>query len=94
MIFVAGIFLGYRTLFMTASAEQFGTNLRVTAATTASNFVRASVILDTFLIGILKPDYGFLTSVKIVAALCFVLAALALWKMPETFGRDLDFVER
>ncbi len=94
LILVSGIFLGYWALFLTTTAEQFGTNLRATATSTASNFVRGSLILNTVIITGLKPAYGFITSVQIDAVLCFVIAALALWKLPETFGRDMDFVER
>jgi len=94
LIVAGGFFTGYWTLFMTTTAEQFGTNLRATATTTAPNFVRASVIIDTFLIASLKPYIGYLASVQIVCALCFIAALLALWKLPETFGRDLDFIER
>lgn len=94
LLLVDGIFIGYWTLFLTTTAEQFGTNLRATVTTTAANFVRASVILDMFLITYLKADMGFLESVRTVAAVCFALAGLALCWMPETFGRDLDFVER
>lgn len=94
LILLTGFFAGYWTLFMTVSAEQFGTNLRNTAASTAPNFVRASVILDTLLIAYLKPDYGVIGSIAIAAAICFSLAFVALWKMPETFGRDLNFTEK
>jgi len=94
LILVAGFFTGYWTLFMTTAAEQFGTNLRATASSTAPNFVRASIIIDTLLVSYWRTDYGFLPSVALVAVLCFTLTALALWKLPETFGRDLDFVER
>jgi MFS family permease len=93
-IVFGGFFIGYWTLFMTTTAEQFGTNLRATATASASNFVRASVIINSSVIVMIKPTYGLLTSIEIVGAICFVLALLAVWKLPETFGRDLDFVER
>lgn len=94
LVGLGGFFTGYWTLFLTTTAEQFGTNLRATATSSAANFVRASVIIDTFLITILKPSFGYLGGVQIVMALCFAVGLLALWKLPETFGRDLDFVER
>lgn len=93
LILLGGIFSGYWTVFMTAAAEQFGTNLRATATSTAPNFVRASVILDTVAISYLRPQYGLLTSIEVVAVICFVLTAISIWKLPETFGRDLDFTE-
>ncbi len=82
------------TIFMTTTAEQFGTNLRATATTTAPNFARASIILYTFLIGVMKASFGLLSSIEIIALIGFALAGFALWRLPETFGRDLDFTER
>ncbi|MDP9128613.1 MAG: MFS transporter [Pseudomonadota bacterium] len=85
---------GFWTLFLTTTAEQFGTNLRATATTTAPNFVRASVILNAFLISALKPALGYLASVQAITVLCFAVAFAAVWLMRETFGRDLNFTER
>lgn len=90
----AAFFMGYWTIFMTTTAEQFGTNLRATATTTAANFVRGSLILNILLIGYLKPTYGFLHALIITAIAGFCLAMLALWKLPETFNNDLDFIEK
>ncbi|WP_460502096.1 MFS transporter, partial [Hymenobacter agri] len=42
--FVIGISVGFWALFVTVAAEQFGTNLRATVATTAPNFARGSVV--------------------------------------------------
>ena len=43
--FVLGLSVGFWALFVTVAAEQFGTNLRATVATTAPNFARGSVVL-------------------------------------------------
>ena len=43
-VFFLGVFCGYWALFITMAAEQFGTNIRATVATTVPNFVRGSVI--------------------------------------------------
>jgi putative MFS transporter len=94
MILVTGLFSGYWTVFMASAAEQFGTNIRNTATSTAPNFVRASVIIDTLLVSYLTPQYGMLTSIEIAGALCVLVSTLAIWKLPETFSRDLDFIER
>lgn len=93
LIVVGGFCIGYWTLFMTTTTEQFGTNLRTTAAATASNFVRASIIINSSVIAALKPSYGLINSIEIDGAVCFILALFAIWKLPETFGRDLDFIE-
>jgi len=94
LIGIGGFFCGYWNLFATTTAEQFGTNLRTTAATTVPNFARGSIIIDTFLLSLFKPSLGFLGGVSAVTILGFMVAFLALWRLPETFGRDLDFVER
>jgi MFS family permease len=90
--FVLGFFLGYWVLMLTAAAEQFGTNLRATVATSVPNFVRATGLLCTSSFVALKP-YGVVQGALIVGAASFIIAAIALWALRETFGRDLDFVE-
>lgn len=88
-----GFAIGYWALFVTVAAEQFGTNLRATVATTVPNFVRGSVNVFTplFLMGV--EQAGFLGSAAMVGGSTIVLALLAAWRMEETFSRDLDFTE-
>lgn len=90
-----GFACGYWAVFVTTVAEQFGTNLRATATTTAPNFVRAAVVPMTLLFGWLHQTLGVQRAAgyAIVGAVCFLIAALSLWRLPETFGRNLDFVE-
>ncbi|HEU0118733.1 MAG TPA: MFS transporter [Alphaproteobacteria bacterium] len=94
LVVAAGFCTGYWTLFLTTTSEQFGTNIRATATSSVPNFVRGTTIINTLLVSYMKPTYGFLMSAEIVGIGCFVLAAVALWFLPETFGRDLDFNER
>lgn len=42
-----GIGIGYWAMFVTIGAEQFGTNLRATVATTIPNMVRGTVVVMT-----------------------------------------------
>lgn len=42
-----GITVGYWAVLVTMAAEQFGTNIRATVATTVPNFVRGSAVLAT-----------------------------------------------
>ena len=42
---VTGFTAGYWAVFVTVAAEQYGTNLRATVATTTPNFVRGSGVL-------------------------------------------------
>ena len=91
---IAAFGTGYWAMFLTTTAENFGTNLRTTAAATVPNFVRASVIADTYLLIHLKPGLGLVGAAQVVGVLCVAVAFLALWKLPETFARDLDFIEK
>jgi len=88
-----GLSAGYWAVFVTIAAEQFGTNLRSTVATTVPNFVRGAVPLITFGFVHFKDRLGFVGSAWVVGAVCFALAGAALAGLQETHGRDLDFVE-
>ena len=99
LIFVMGLGMGYWALFVTIAAEQFGTNLRATVATTVPNFARGSLVLLTFAFTQLTGTKAlpFLAPSLAGAALgivCFGAAFYALWGMEETFGKDLDYQER
>jgi sugar phosphate permease len=88
-----GYAIGYWALFVTIAAEQFGTNIRATVATTVPNFVRGSVNAFTplFLLG--KQHWGVTGAAGAVAMLVIALALLAVWKMEETFSKDLNYTE-
>ena len=92
--FVLGISVGFWALFVTVAAEQFGTNLRATVATTAPNFARGAVVG-------LVPAFRWAEAhlggrVSGAAALGFFTLAVAVWAvstLPESFGKDLDYNE-
>ena len=88
-----GYSIGYWALFVTIAAEQFGTNIRATVATTVPNFVRGAVIPLTILFEFFRKEKGMIGSAWIVGGINFLIALLALWKMSETFHQDLDYVE-
>lgn len=88
-----GFSIGYIAMFLTTTAEQFGTNLRATVTTSVANNVRATVLITLPIFQLLKPDWGVLSSGAIVGAVCFGLALLSLWKMEETYGKELDYEE-
>jgi putative MFS transporter len=95
-----GFSSGYWAIFVTVAAEQFGTNLRATVATTVPNFARGALVpislLFKFLREALKPEYGaesILMAGGIVGALCIGLAIWAHIGQRETFGMSLDYVE-
>jgi putative MFS transporter len=93
--FFMGITVGYWAVLVTMAAEQFGTNIRATVATTVPNFVRGSAALAASGFAWLKGLEGLTVAnaALIVGSLCFGLALLALLRIEETFHRDLDYEE-
>jgi len=90
---VLGFTSGYWAMFATVAAEQFGTNLRATAATSAPNFVRGALVLISGAFLFLRPAYGTLTAGLAVGLAVMALAFLGLFIIRETFASDLDFLE-
>jgi MFS family permease len=90
---ILGFAAGYWAVFVTMAAEQFGTNIRATVATTAPNFVRGAVVLLTSSFAWLKPSLGVEKAALVVGAASLAIALLALTGLEETYGKDLDFTE-
>lgn len=88
-----GFATGYWAVFVTISAEQFGTNIRSTVATTVPNFVRGSVIPLTFCFEFLQKQMDIRSAALIVGAVSLFFAYLAIWFMEETFHKDLNYLE-
>ena len=88
-----GFGIGYWAMFVTIAAEQFGTNIRATAATTIPNIVRGTVVIMTTLYAFLKPVVFELHAAAIVGVLCFAIGFYCIFSIPETHNRDLDFME-
>ncbi len=91
--FATGLPAGYWAVFVTIAAEQFGTNLRATAASTIPNFVRGAVIPITLLFQFFAGRTNVVLSAAIVAGLCLAIAYISLYFLEETFHKDMDFVE-
>ena len=97
-----GLGCGYWAVFATAAAEQFGTNLRATAATTAPNLVRWSAAasaglwlwLERMLGGAASDPSVSWKAAAIAGAIVMGVAGLGLLGLRETYGIDLDFEER
>ncbi|NDC37055.1 MAG: MFS transporter [Proteobacteria bacterium] len=89
-----GFGVGCWAIFITTAAEQFGTNLRGTVATSAPNFARGGLVPLSLLFESLKPGLGLLGSAAAVGAMTLGLAFLALAFTKESFATDLDYVER
>ncbi len=88
-----GFGTGFWAIFVTMAAEQFGTNLRATAATTVPNMVRGSLPLLSALYTALKDDLGMLPAAAWTGGVAMVVTVIAAALSEETFGKDLDFVE-
>jgi uncharacterized membrane protein YdcZ (DUF606 family) len=90
-----GLGCGYLSVFATATAEHFGTNLRVLVAATVTNFMRGSVTLLIPLHLWLEHRFAMTTSASLVltGAGVWALALAAVLWLPETYGRDLDHTE-
>lgn len=93
IIFILGIAMGYWAVFVTTASEQFGTNIRSTATTTIPNFVRGATVPVTFLFQYLGYRIGLWSSGIIVGIICLSLAFFSLYKLEETYEKDLDYVE-
>ncbi len=99
IILFLGFGVGYWTVFVTVAAEQFGTNIRATVATTVPNFIRGSVVPLTLAFNYLKSfkiggePVGVVTSAAIVGTICILIALWALRGLDETYGKELDYIE-
>ncbi|MBO9727869.1 MAG: MFS transporter [Chitinophaga sp.] len=91
--FILGFSVGFWAIFVTIAAESFGTNLRATVATTVPNFARGMLPLISLLFIKVQNYYTFLQSGAIVAVVCIGIALITAWKVEETFGKDLNYLE-
>ncbi len=89
-----GLGTGYWAMFVTVGAEQFGTNIRATAATTIPNMVRGMLIPMNFLFYyFISSSFSKINSALVVGVVVFTLALFATLTIEETHGKDLDYVE-
>jgi putative MFS transporter len=93
LCFLIGVATGYWALFVTIASETFGTNIRATVTTTVPNFVRGATVPIVLAFKALAGSTGDVAAAAIVGGVCLLLALLSLLLLPETFGRDLQFVE-
>lgn len=92
-----GFGTGFWAIFVTMAAEQFGTNLRATAATTIPNMVRG--MLAIFILPLFNwLDHGlhlsYAESGIYTGVIIFAISLVAVFFTKETFHKDLDYVER
>jgi putative MFS transporter len=95
MIFLLGFGIGYWAVFMSTASESFGINIRSTVTNTAPNFVRGFVVIINSLYIFFKNQTGSTMYANIlVGIICIGLALFAWTKIEETFGKDLDYIEK
>lgn len=92
--FLLGFGAGYWALFVTIAAEQFGTNLRSTVATSVPNFIRGTVVPFTALFQVLRGQWGVVYGALGVGVVTLVIALIAFLAIDETFSREMNFVEK
>ncbi len=92
--FVLGFSAGYWALFVTIASEQFGTNIRSTVTTTVPNFVRAAVVPLTLGFAFAKQSMGAINAAYLVGLISIGIALFAIFQIKETFGKDLDYIEK
>ena len=90
---IMGFGTGFWAVFVTIGAENFGTNLRATAATTIPNMVRGSLNGITALFLALNAKFTYVNAGIVTAAVVMLITYWAISGLQETFGRDLDFYE-
>ena len=99
IVLFLGFGVGYWAVFVAVAAEQFGTNIRATVATTVPNFIRGSVVPITLAFNFLKSykisgvAIGVVNSAAIVGTICILIALWALRGLDETYGKELDYIE-
>lgn len=94
MCFLLGAGTGYWAIFVTIAAEQFGTNIRSTAANTIPNLVRGSVNIVVLFFGLLvSAGINDGISAMIVGIAFIALAFYSISKLKETFGKDLNYFD-
>ncbi|MBA4258522.1 MAG: MFS transporter [Chitinophaga sp.] len=100
MYFICGM-LGFSTgfwaIFVTMGAEQFGTNLRATAATTIPNMVRGALpLINLMFLNLFQQNLGWslIQSGIITGIIIMSITLIAFYFTEETFHKDLDFVEK
>ncbi|MBS1598102.1 MAG: MFS transporter [Bacteroidetes bacterium] len=85
---------GFTVVYITMSAEQFGTNLRASAAISIPNMVRGVLPLIILLFKFTRGIFNsYITGGWVTGIILMSIAIIAAWFTEETFGKDLDFVE-
>lgn len=91
-----GFSTGFWAIFVTMGAEQFGTNLRATAATTIPNMVRGALpLINLLFLNVFQKSWGWdiIQSGIVTGVLVMAITLVAAYFTEETFHKDLNYVE-
>jgi MFS family permease len=88
-----GLGTGFWAMFVTVAAEQFGTNLRSTAATTIPNIVRGMVPVMLIGFDYFKQTQTIIISAALVGSIVFAMSFYSIMTISETHHKDMDYVE-
>ena len=91
-----GFSTGFWAIFITMGAEQFGTNLRATAATTIPNMVRGALpLINLMFLNLFQRNlgWGLIKSGIITGVVVMTVTLIAFYFTEETYHKDLDYLE-
>ncbi|MCE3282555.1 MAG: transporter [Chitinophagaceae bacterium] len=91
-----GFSTGFWAIFVTMGAEQFGTNLRATAATTIPNMVRGALpLINLLFLDLFQKSWNWdiIQSGIVTGTLVMAITLIAFYFTEETFHKDLNYVE-
>ena len=91
-----GFSTGFWAIFVTMGAEQFGTNLRATAATTVPNMVRGALpLINLMFLNLFQKNWGWsLYQSGVVTGIVVIsITLVAFYFTEETFQKDLNYLE-
>lgn len=87
---------GISVLYITMSAEQFGTNLRATAAISIPNLVRGFLPVIILVFKFLRSESilnDYVTAAWVTAIIVLLVGLISVLYTKETYGKELNFVE-
>jgi MFS transporter, putative metabolite:H+ symporter len=89
-----GFGIGFNVIYLTLGVEQFGTNLRASAAVSIPNMVRGSL---PFILAIFQYFRGimndYIEGAIVTAIIIFSIGLISAIYIKESHGNDLDFYE-
>lgn len=91
-----GFSTGFWAIFVTMGAEQFGTNLRATAATTIPNMVRGALpLINMMFLDLFQKSWNWplVKSGIVTGVIAIVITLIAFYFTEETFHKDLNYLE-